>query len=152
LGAVPRFDPPTGLSAAAVEAWDVSWQDYRPALLLTPSSRTLLLRWDHTEVVVAVDMALRRDSVAGVIARKRADGKIAVQPRIWAAPADGKIDHLEVLDHIRGLARRYTVAEIVYDPRFFEVPARVVEDEGHNLVELPQSANVWHPRAGTRCR
>jgi hypothetical protein len=41
---VPRFDAPTGLSAAAVEAWEGFWAD-RPALLLTPSSRPVLLRW-----------------------------------------------------------------------------------------------------------
>ena len=76
-----------------------------------------------------------------------------MQPHRWAAPADGKIDHLEVLDHIRGLARRYTVAEVVYDPRFREVPARLLEDEGHDLVELPQSANVRDRGCpGTRCR
>ena len=103
---------------------------------------------DHAEVVVAVDMALRRDSVAVVVAWKRPDGKVAVRPRIWATPADGKIDHLEVVDHIRGLARRYSVAEVVYDPRCFEVPARMLEDEGHNLVELPQSVERMAPACG----
>lgn len=39
-----RFDPPTGLSGAAVEAWEGFWAD-RPALLLTPSARVVLLRW-----------------------------------------------------------------------------------------------------------
>jgi hypothetical protein len=70
-----------------------------------------------------------RDSVAVVTAHKRPDGRVAVQSRIWTPPKDGKIDHLEVLDHIRDLAGRYTVTEVVYDPRFFEVPARTLEDE-----------------------
>lgn len=43
-GAVARFEAPEGLSDEAYEAWDDFWSD-RPALLLTPSSRTVLRRW-----------------------------------------------------------------------------------------------------------
>jgi phage terminase large subunit-like protein len=102
----------------------------------------------HADVAVTVDMALRRDSVAALVAWKRPDGRVAVQARIWAAPSDGKIDHLGVLDHIRDLGRRYTVAEVAYDPRFFEVPARILEDEGFNMVEFPQSVERMAPACG----
>lgn len=100
------------------------------------------------EVKVAVDMALRRDSVAVEVGWQRDDGKIAVQSRIWAAPRNGKIDHLDVLEHIRGLGRRFSVLEVTYDPRFFEVPARILEDEGFNMVEFPQSAERMAPACG----
>lgn len=43
-GALARFDPPSGLCDAAREAWEDFWID-RPALLLTPASRTVLRRW-----------------------------------------------------------------------------------------------------------
>lgn len=43
-GTVGRFDPPAGLSAPALAAWEDFWAD-RPALLLTPSSKVVLLRW-----------------------------------------------------------------------------------------------------------
>ena len=43
-GGVGRFDPPAGLTDAAVDAWEGFWED-RPALLLTPSARPVLLRW-----------------------------------------------------------------------------------------------------------
>jgi len=43
-GKVEPFDPPRGLTAAAKAAWEAYWSD-RPALLLTPSSKVVLLRW-----------------------------------------------------------------------------------------------------------
>lgn len=52
-GAVSRMDPPEGLCDASVQAWTEFWDD-RPALLLTPSARTVLLRW-----VDALDRYLR---------------------------------------------------------------------------------------------
>jgi hypothetical protein len=52
-GQVTRFDPPEGLTAAAVQAWEDFWVD-RPALLLTPSAKVVLLRW-----VDALDRYLR---------------------------------------------------------------------------------------------
>jgi phage terminase large subunit-like protein len=41
------------------------------------------------------------------------------------------------------------VTEVVYDPRFFEVPARMLEDEGLNMVEFPQSVERMAPACGT---
>lgn len=63
LGMVPglkveRFDPPDGLSEVALAAWEAFWAD-RQALLLTPSSRVVLLRW-----VDALDRYFRATSEA----------------------------------------------------------------------------------------
>lgn len=57
-GPVERFDPPRGLSRQARQAWDAFWED-RPALLLTPASKVVLLRW-----VVALDRYLRTSAEA----------------------------------------------------------------------------------------
>lgn len=57
-GGVARFDPPEDLCSEAVAAWGDFWAD-RPALLLTPSSRVVLLRW-----VVALDRYLRTSAEA----------------------------------------------------------------------------------------
>ncbi len=101
------------------------------------------------DVVVAVDMALRRDSIAVLAAWKRPDGKAAVKAKIWEPDGTGKLDHRAVVDYIRfDLADRYTITEIAYDPRFFEVPARDLEDEGFNLVEFPQSPERMTPACG----
>ncbi|MFI6883380.1 terminase TerL endonuclease subunit [Streptosporangium canum] len=103
---------------------------------------------ERADVVVAIDMALRRDSVAVLVAWRRPDGRIAVKSKVWM-PADGKIDHLQVVDYIRhDLASTYTVVEITYDPRFFEVPSRMLEDEGFNMVEFPQSVERMTPACG----
>lgn len=103
---------------------------------------------DQAEVKVAVDMALKRDSVAVLVGWQRPDGRVAVRARIWK-PVDDKIDHLEVVDYIRhDLATDFTVTEITYDPRFFEVPARILEDEGFNMVEFPQSIERMTPACG----
>ncbi|MGH3097904.1 MAG: terminase TerL endonuclease subunit [Streptosporangiales bacterium] len=103
---------------------------------------------DLAEVVMSVDMALKRDSVAVLVAHQLDDERVVVRSRVFTAPVDGRIDHLDVLEHIRALGRAYTVAEITYDPRFFEVPARILEDEGFNMVEFPQSAERMSPAVG----
>lgn len=41
---VEQFDPPADLCPEAAAAWEEFWAD-RPALLLTPSAKTVLLRW-----------------------------------------------------------------------------------------------------------
>lgn len=43
-GAVARFSAPPDLCPEANEAWNDFWDD-RPSLLLTPSSRIVLIRW-----------------------------------------------------------------------------------------------------------
>lgn len=57
-GSVERFSPPPKLCAAARRAWDEFWDD-RPALLLTPSAKVVLIRW-----VVALDRYLRTSAEA----------------------------------------------------------------------------------------
>lgn len=42
--AVEQFDPPAGITEAAKAAWQEFWAD-RPAQLMTPSSKIVLLRW-----------------------------------------------------------------------------------------------------------
>lgn len=52
-GTLARFNPPRGLSLPARQAWSAFWDD-RPALLLTPSGKVVLLRW-----IDALDRYLR---------------------------------------------------------------------------------------------
>jgi len=94
---------------------------------------------DGTEVVVGVDMALHHDSVGVVVAGVLPDGRVGWWPRLWSAD-HGKIDHLDVFGTIAGsIAQRWRIRSVVYDPRFFEVPARLLEDQGIGVVEFPQS-------------
>jgi phage terminase large subunit-like protein len=100
--------------------------------------------------VLAVDMALKRDSVAVTESVRLPDGRTAVTARIWN-PGDGKIDHLEVFDHIRARAAELgpRFRGLVYDPRFFELPARMLEqDDGLLVIEFSQTAVQMGPACG----
>lgn len=55
---VDRFGPPRGVCKAAKDAWEAFWDD-RPAALLTPAAKVVLLRW-----VDALDRYLRTVSAA----------------------------------------------------------------------------------------
>ncbi|HEX6969434.1 MAG TPA: hypothetical protein VF174_11585 [Micromonosporaceae bacterium] len=97
--------------------------------------------------VVAVDMALTHDSVAVDRIELLPDGRVAVTARIWQ-PTGGAVDHLEVFDHIKTLARGEGFRGVVYDPRFFEVPARMLEDEGILVVQFDQTPQRMAPACG----
>lgn len=57
-GGVERFNAPAHVCTAARDAWDGFWDD-RPALLLTPAAKVVLLRW-----VDALDRYLRATTEA----------------------------------------------------------------------------------------
>jgi P27 family predicted phage terminase small subunit len=57
-GQVEQFNAPAHVCAAARDAWDGFWDD-RPALLLTPAAKVVLLRW-----VDALDRYLRTTAQA----------------------------------------------------------------------------------------
>jgi phage terminase large subunit-like protein len=101
-------------------------------------------------VVMSVDMALRHDSVSVATLTLLSDGRIAVQAKIWN-PGDGKIDHLVVFDHIRDTARALgsQFRGLCYDPRFFELPARQLEeDDDLMVIEFSQDPSAMAPACG----
>jgi len=95
-------------------------------------------------VMVGVDMALHHDSVAVTLVHPVDDVRRAWQTKVFAA-VKGKIDHLEVVEHIRSLATSFRPLGLAYDPRFFELPAMVLEEEGWNVIEVPQSPERMGP-------
>ncbi|MDH6134647.1 hypothetical protein P3T37_004051 [Kitasatospora sp. MAA4] len=99
--------------------------------------------------VLAVDMALKRDTVAVVEVRALADGRYAAVARVWE-PNDARIDHREVFAWIGARAEELGDAfqGLVYDPRYFELPARDLEDEGLLVIEMPQSPERMIPAVG----
>jgi hypothetical protein len=103
----------------------------------------------HEPTVLAIDMALKRDSVSVRELARLDDGRIATTARTWY-PADGKIDHLEVFGYIRGrateLGERFN--GLIYDPRFFELPARMLEEEGFLVIEFNQNPAQMAPACG----
>lgn len=86
--------------------------------------------------VLAVDMALKRDSVAVAEVVALPDGRYAVTARIWY-PTDGQIPHLEVFEYIRDRAIELGMRfrGVSYDPRYFQLPAEQLESE-HDLLVI----------------
>lgn len=98
--------------------------------------------WKHdpsNPFVLAVDMALKHDSVAVDRVEELPDGRFAVTAKVWKADKRGQIDHEEVWNHIVAEAKGENFRGVVYDPRFFEVPARMLESRGILAIQYDQS-------------
>jgi len=99
-------------------------------------------------VFVGIDMALKHDSIAVVVAQPQESGRIVVRAKIWH-PDGGVMDVAAVEQHIRELGREYTVQEFAYDPAFFQRSAEAMSDEGFTMVEFSQSTARMVPACGT---
>jgi phage terminase large subunit-like protein len=101
-------------------------------------------------IAVGVDVGLTSDSTAVAWAHKLADsGRIIVRCRVWSARPEtashvfvpgGRVQLEPVEEFIRSLAKRYTLAELAYDPRFFERSAQMLSDEGLTVAPLNQGS------------
>lgn len=108
-------------------------------------------RWRHSNeqpFTLAVDMALKHDSVSVVRCQELPDGNVAVSPKVWKANRQGQIDHLEVWDWIKARCVGRGFRGVVYDPRYFELPARMLEAEGVLVVQFDQSPIRMSPAVG----
>jgi phage terminase large subunit-like protein len=100
---------------------------------------------DGADVWVGIDVALRNDSTA-VVWAGMLEGRVVVRARVWYPPPGRlAIDHLEVMAFLRELAGRYRIRDLAYDPRFFEVPAQLLLDEGLPMREVPQTPERMVP-------
>ena len=102
----------------------------------------------HLPCWVGIDMALKHDSIAVVVAQPRDDGRITTQARIWH-PDMGEMDIAEIEAHLRHLRDTLTVQEFAYDPAFFQRSAEALYDDGLPMVEFPQSSQRMIPACGT---
>lgn len=97
---------------------------------------------------VGIDMALKHDSIAVVVAQPQENGTIHVQCRIWR-PAGQTIDIASVEAHLRQLHTVLNVKTFAYDPAYFERSAQALEDDGLPMEEFPQSAKRMVPACKT---
>jgi hypothetical protein len=115
--------------------------------------------WDSTEdrhhqleagapTWVGVDVGIKRDSSAVVAVQYRPDGRLHAELKSWVPTTDEPVDVTDIMAHLRTLSKRYQVGAISYDPRFFDVPAKMLYDEGLPLVEVPQSVEHMTPAVG----
>ena len=98
---------------------------------------------------VGVDVGLKHDSTAVVAVQRREDGRLHATCRLWVPSDDRPVDTTDVMQHIRDLADRYELRTVGYDPRFFDIPAKYLEDEGIPMFELPQSLERMTPAIGS---
>jgi phage terminase large subunit-like protein len=100
---------------------------------------------DGAPTWVGVDIAIKHDTSAVVALQRREDGRFHAQCRIFR-PAPGQpVDTTDVMQHIRELGALYDLKAVSFDPRFFDVPAKMLEDEGVLMVEVPQSVERMTP-------
>lgn len=98
---------------------------------------------------IGVDVGLKRDSTAVVAVQVREDGRYHAVCRLWVPTRDEPVDTTDVMKYLRELDDRYNVQAISYDPRFFDVPAKYLADEGIAMVEVPQSLERMTPAIGS---
>lgn len=98
---------------------------------------------------LGVDVGLKRDSTAVCVAQRRPDGRLHVKVRLWVPTADEAVDVTDVMHHIRQLGRAVSIEGVSYDPRFFDVPAKMLEDEGFPMIEVPQSVERMTAAVGS---
>lgn len=98
--------------------------------------------------VISVDMALKHDSVAVNRCEILPDGRVAVTTKVWNADSEGLIDHEEVWLYIKRKARGKDFRGVVYDPRFFEVQARILEKHGILAIQFDQTPERMSPACG----
>jgi phage terminase large subunit-like protein len=97
-------------------------------------------------VWVGIDMALKHDSIAVVIAQPQ-DEKVVVRSKIWQ-PKDEGVDVADVEHHLRQLHQTYDVREFAFDPAYFQRSAEQLADEGLRMVEFPQNGQRMIPACG----
>lgn len=116
--------------------WDLGDSDYE----LRPGAPT----W------AGVDVGLKRDSTSVCWVQFREDDptRLHAEWRVWVPTQDEPVDVTEVMAFLRDLDTRYVLREVSWDPRFFDVPAKLLTDEGLMMVEVPQSVERMTPICG----
>jgi phage terminase large subunit-like protein len=98
---------------------------------------------------VGIDVGLKRDSTAVVTIQRRPDGRLHAKVRLWVPTAADPVDATDVMHFLRQLDAAYVLKAVSYDPRFFDVPAKMLEDEGLPMIEVPQSVEYMTPAVGS---
>jgi phage terminase large subunit-like protein len=114
------------------------WDGLRRNIKPTPGAPT----W------VGVDVGIKRDSTAVCIVQFLDDAHIGAWVRLWVPTKEEAVDVTDVMEHLRRLSAEYKVGGISFDPKFFDVPAKMLHDEGLPMVEIPQSPERMTPIIG----
>lgn len=94
---------------------------------------------------VGVDVGLKRDSTAVCIVQELPDGHLGAWVRLWIPTYEEPVDVTDVMDYLRELDRTYRLGGVSYDARFFDVPAKMLEDDRLPMAEVPQTVERMTP-------
>lgn len=100
---------------------------------------------DGAPTWVGVDIGLKHDSSAVVMIQRRPDedghpaDRLHMLCKLWVPRVDEPVDVTGVMQYLRDLDATYDLQAVSYDPRFFDVPAKYLDDEGLPMIEVPQS-------------
>lgn len=104
---------------------------------------------DSNPFTIGVDMALRHDTVGVVRCEKLPNDRVAISHKIWRADqVTGRIDHSDVWNYILSIAKGEGFRGVVYDPRYFELPARMLEERGVLAIQFDQTPTRLAPASG----
>lgn len=117
---------------------DRIWVGLERTIKPTPGART----W------VGIDVAIYQDSSAVVIVQELPDGHLGAWARVWTPRPDKPVDLTDVMQFVRDLDATYQLGGVSYDPRFFDVPAKMLLDGGVPMLEVPQSVERMTPIIG----
>lgn len=92
-------------------------------------------------IFVGIDIALKQDTSAVVQVQRRPDGRWHATCRIWTPTEDRPVDVTDVMQHVRTIAKGQLISA-AFDPRFFDVPAKMLGDEGLAMAEVTQSVDM----------
>lgn len=95
---------------------------------------------------VGIDMALKHDSIAVVIAQPQSE-RVVVRAKIWQPKEEG-VDVAEIEIYLRGIHQAYQVNEFAFDPAYFQRSAEALADDGLPMVEFPQTGSRMIPACG----
>jgi phage terminase large subunit-like protein len=98
------------------------------------------------ETWVGIDMALKHDSIAVVMAQPQGE-KVAVSAKIWH-PSEQAVDVASIEHYLREIHLNYNIKEFAYDPAYFQRSAEILIDDGLPMVEYPQSGQRMIPACG----
>lgn len=88
---------------------------------------------------VGIDMAIKNDSIAVVIAQQQ-DDQLVIRSKVWD-PRDEGIDIAGVEAHIRDLHLNYNIQEFAFDPALFLRSAEALADDGLPMIEFRNQPN-----------
>jgi phage terminase large subunit-like protein len=95
-----------------------------------------------SEVVVAVDAGIRRDSTAVVTVRKDENEVFHAGFQVWTPTRQREVRLEDVEEHIIALHERFDVRLVAFDKHLFIGSAQRLEEAGAVMVEWPQT-NVF---------